>query len=96
MKYEFQIKQNNHFNKGIFDSKQEKFESAVNCSSDAVKSILSGLDISIECSPPIITLYTEFDFPFTIEECAKKIKGAFCCANGNLYPEFTKITYKLI
>ena len=96
MTYEFKIEKNEIFDIGIFDTKEEAFESAVNCAASSVESILLDYDVTITCTPPFITISSENKMPFTLNECSKKIRGSFLSENSELYPEFAKVTYKSI
>jgi hypothetical protein len=96
MTYEFKIEQNVIFELGLFETHEEAFESALNCAASAVESILTDYELSITCKPPFITISSENEMPFTLDECAQKIKVSFHSDNTHLYPEFAQVTCKSI
>lgn len=92
MQYIITIEKSNEFDIGKFDNAQEAFESAVSCSAGVVSSIIDDDAINVECNPPKIIISSESDlFPFSVEECKRKIKAAFTDYKGETYPEFSRV-----
>lgn len=92
MIYEFKIEKKEKFDRGNFATETEAFESAVSCSATSVESILSDYSVVVGCVPPSITITSENEMPFTLDECSELVKGAFQSQDGNSYPEFAKVT----
>lgn len=75
-------------------SSDDDFESAMHCAKDCVVSVLDDESLIVDVDENNIIIKSSHlnqKNNMTLAECKEKIKGCFCDAVGNLYPEFTGV-----
>lgn len=96
MKYEVLIPMKEGLDRGEFDSTEERFQSAINCSKSVIESILDAYPVEVDVHENIITIALEQTDLFTEDELKEMFKPVFCDGNGYVFPEFGVIKVRKI
>ncbi|EGQ7962061.1 hypothetical protein HRO21_003742 [Vibrio parahaemolyticus] len=96
MKYEILIPMLKDIDSGIFDSAEDRFQSALHCSKSAIESILYDYPVEIEANRYSITINVKQPGLFTIDELKELLLPAFRSESGETFPEFGVIKVQVI
>lgn len=97
VKFEIKVEKNNELEKGIFDSSDDAYKSAMECACTGIKSCLSEFEATVKrVSPGILVSFEGDQPPMTLSEFEQLVLGVFFNSEGKIYPEFKSISSRCV